>query len=338
MPLMWRPGLVHTHCGGMPSQHRSHYKKNNAAVQLVHAMIRHASKGGAALQRSPLTLLTCDAGVISQTTSAQLTALLSDGPSPPQPAPEGEVAHLVDLIDPDCFLPNTSPNYADVTIDPKRLLPHLYKPHESTNSDIEATTAPSYIPPWILSTEQTNKLRHQGLGVTPDLIYARGVPNVPNPNPSSFNKAECTLLLIEVGFGSDLNLKAKLEEKTLKYQPLLDELKKDWGGVHLVCVPIGHAGTLLAETAEHLAMALATRRPQVGQAKTVDDPTADRHALTHDRRLANNLLQQLSDLAATRLLQTLAHRAAEIRKLSTNSPPPFAPHKRRTDPSSIGIT
>ena len=127
-------------------------------------------------------------------------------------------------------------------------------------------------------------------GVTPDLIYARGVPNIPNPDDSSFNKATCTLLLIEVGFGSDLNLKAKLEKKTQKYQPLMDELKKEWGDVHLVCVPIGHGGTLLAETVEHLAVALATRRPQAGQGQATDDLSADRHALPHDRKIANNLL------------------------------------------------
>ena len=176
------------------------------------------------------------------------------------------------------------------------------------------------------------------MGVTPDLIYARGVPNVPNPDPSSFNKAACTLLLIEVGFGSDLNLKAKLEEKTQKYQPLMDELKKEWGDVHLVCVPIGHAGTLLAKLAEHMTVALATRRPQSNQGKATDDQSADRHALTHDRKLANNLLLQLSDLAATRLLHILAHRQAELQKCSINSPPPFAPRKRRAEPSSIDIT
>ncbi len=85
-------------------------------------------------------------------------------------------------------------------------------------------------------------------------------------------------------------------------------------------------------------MALATRRPRVGQAKTDKDPATDRHALPHDRKLANNLLQQLSDLAATRLLQTLAHRAAEIKKLSTDSLPPYASFKRKTDPSSRGVT
>ena len=110
------------------------------------------------------------------------------------------------------------------------------------------------------------------------------------------------------------------------------------GEVHLVCVPIGHAGTLLAETAEHLAMALATRRPQAAQGKTHEDLATDHHALPHDRRLANNLLVQLSDLAATRLLHTIAHRQAELQKLSVDSPPPFASRKRQADPSSTCIT
>jgi hypothetical protein len=264
--------------------------------------------------------------------------MISDDPTPPQSPLEGETAHLIDLIDPDCFLPTNSPNYTDVTIDPKTLLQHIHKKYETTPSDIEATSAPSHIPPWILSTDKTNRLRLQGRGVTPDLIYARGVPNVPNPDPSSFDKASCSLLLIEVGFGSDLNLKAKLEEKTLKYQPLLEELKREWGDVRLVCVPIGHAGTLLAETAEHLARALATRRPRPDLTKADEEPTTDRHALPHDRKLANRLLQQLSDLAATRLLQTLAHRAAELKKLSTSSPPPYAPRKRKAEASSQGIT
>ncbi len=66
----------------------------------------------------------------------------------------------------------------------------------------------------MLPPERIDIFRRQGLGVTPDLIYARGVPNVPNPNPSSFNKATCSLLLIEAGFVSDLNLKAKMEGKS----------------------------------------------------------------------------------------------------------------------------
>ena len=176
-------------------------------------MIRQASKGGAALHRSPLTLLTCDAGVISQTTPAQLSALLCANPSPPQPPHDEGISHLLDLIDPDCFLPTASRTYSDPAVDPKRLLPHLYDPHDPTALDSETTSAPSYIPPWGLPTTQLDSLRQRGLGVTPDLIYARGAPNVPNPDPSSFDKPACSLLLIEVGFGSDRNLKAKQEEK-----------------------------------------------------------------------------------------------------------------------------
>ena len=59
------------------------------------------------------------------------------------------MAHLIDLIDPDCFFPTASSTYVDVTIDPKRLLPHLYDPHKATDADMEANAAPSYIPPWI---------------------------------------------------------------------------------------------------------------------------------------------------------------------------------------------
>ncbi len=62
-------------------------------------MIRQASKGGAALHRSPLTLLTCDAGVVSQTTPAQILALLSDDPAIPPPPHDGDMAHLLELLD-----------------------------------------------------------------------------------------------------------------------------------------------------------------------------------------------------------------------------------------------
>ena len=109
-------------------------------------MIRQASKGGVALHRSPLTLLTCDVGVISQTTQAQLAGLLSEDFSSPQPPHEGETAHLLDLIDPDCFLPTASSTYVDVTIGPKHMLTHPYELHKPVASDMEATTAPSYLP------------------------------------------------------------------------------------------------------------------------------------------------------------------------------------------------
>ncbi len=91
-------------------------------------------------------------------------------------------------------------------------------------------------------------------------------------------------------------------------------------------------GTLLGETAVHLSQALAMRRPNLsgGKRKTTKDnePVVDHHALQHDTTLANRLLQQLSNLAATRLLQTLAHRQAELQRLKPDSPPPFAPRKK----------
>ncbi len=178
--------------------------------------------------------------------------------------------------------------------------------------------------------------------MAPDLLYARGVPNSPTPDPSSFDKSTCSLLLIEIGFSSNLNLRSKIDENPQKYQPLIEELRKDWGSVSLVCVPIGHAGTLLGETATHMAMALASRRPNSsgGKRKTKNDnePNIDRHALQQDTTLANRLLQQFSDLATTKLLQTIAHRQAELQRLSPDSPPPFAPRKRKSESLSSAIT
>ena len=161
------------------------------------------------------------------------------------------------------------------------------------------------------------------------------------PPPHTPDFEQCSLLLFEVGFGADLNLKRKIEEKTAKYQPLIQALSKEWGRVTFVCIPIGHAGTLLTETALHLAEALASKRPNLGRKrpKTTDqNQEMDKRALAQDKKIMFNLLQQLSDLAASRLLHILAHRQIELHRLGPNDPPPFAPRKRRTDPSSTAIT
>ena len=106
-------------------------------------------------------------------------------------------------------------------------------------------------------------MRAAGAGVAPDIIYARGVPADPSPEIDSFNRKESSLLLFEVGFCMDLGYHKKREEKTDKYNPLLTTLRRDWGRVDLVCIPIGHAGTTLNETATDVATALSQVRPYI---------------------------------------------------------------------------
>ena len=96
------------------------------------------------------------------------------------------MAHLLELLDLNHPTPPTT--YTDVTIDPKPLLAKHYESHALAPSDSEAVSAPSYIPPWVLSSTQIDNLRRQGQGVTPDLVYARGVPNVPIPTPPHSTK------------------------------------------------------------------------------------------------------------------------------------------------------
>ena len=64
----------------------------------------------------------------------------------------------------------------------------------------------------------------------------------------------------------------------------------------------------------------------------------DNNALQHDRKLARRLMDQLSDLATSRLLKIVAHRNAEIHKLKPEDPPPFALRRGREETSSTAIT
>ena len=101
--------------GACPANTPHIIKKHNAAVQLIHAMIRQASKGGAALHRSPLTLISCDAGNITQVTPPQLTAILNEEEPTTTPPSSRETEHLLDLLDPELFnsLPAQTGNLRD---------------------------------------------------------------------------------------------------------------------------------------------------------------------------------------------------------------------------------
>ena len=58
-----------------------------------------------------------------------------------------------------------------------------------------------------------------GHGTAPDLIYEREVPDTPSPDPTSFKKKQCTLILVEIGFYRDLVCDIKFDKKTEKYPP-----------------------------------------------------------------------------------------------------------------------
>ncbi len=55
-----------------------------------------------------------------------------------------------------------------------------------------------------------------GHGTAPSLIYARGLPDAPSPDPISFDRKQCTLGIVEIGFCRDLGCDIKFEKKTEK--------------------------------------------------------------------------------------------------------------------------
>ncbi len=90
--------------------------------------------------------------------------------------------------------------HTDVSKDQRYVLQDL----TASDYDVECTAAPSRIPSWNLPTEETQALFEGGHGTPPDLIYAIGVPDTPNPGFTNVDKKLCTLILIEIGFSRDL--------------------------------------------------------------------------------------------------------------------------------------
>jgi len=150
-----------------------------------------------------------------------------------------------------------------------------------------------------------------GHGTTPDLIYARGVPNTPSPDPTSFDRKECTLVIVEIGFCRDRGCDIKLDKKTEKYLPLIAALRKYWGRVEFLAFPIGHAGTTLTRTLEHLTAAFSNVRSLVERSrasKGISNPATDHTANAHEFSLFKSLLDSNTDLAQPRLLDIIKNR------------------------------
>jgi hypothetical protein len=148
------------------------------------------------------------------------------------------------------------------------------------------------------------------------------VPADPSPEIDSFNRKNCSLILFEVSFCRNLGCHKKRKEKTDKYNPLMTTLRRYWGRVNLVCIPIGHAGTTLNDTATDVATTLAQVRPSIAatrKQKGHKTPEKSKAVLIHDTRTAKALLDKFCSLAQTRLLGIIAHRQQKIKEQTTGS-------------------
>ena len=326
-----------THVAGECPAHKSQIiSKHNAACLLTHAAIRKAFKGGGTLH-SPhtLRLVSADAGTKTQTPGA-LMAVLSTPDSPPVLQPEPRDWLDLELDTATTPTPQRHPRHVDVSADIRDLLHQ----REANDHDQECTSAPNYIPEWVLPSAELQALIDEGKGAAPDLIYARGIPDFPNPPPTNVCRSECALLLIEIGFCRDLGCVEKRDEKHAKYEPLITALRRHWGAVELVCIPIGHAGTTLQSTIHDMSSALARVRPHLAAQRRRQghkQPDVDNKALKHDKTLIKTLLDTLCTLAQDRLIGILQNRTKEIRALDpTRGGPPFRPrsshHGNRAPP------
>jgi len=180
--------------------------------------------------------------------------------------------------------------------------------------------APRYIPAWLLPQEDLESLMAAGVGAAPDIIYAWGVLADPTRDLYFFDRKDCSLILSEIGFCRDLGCHDKLFKKIEKSHPPLCALRRYWGRVELVCVPNGHAGTTIHDTATDLATTLAKVRPSIAAKQKIKGQNTkekSKTVLIHDKRIAKTLLDKFCSLAQTRLLGIIAHRQQPIREQAT---------------------
>jgi hypothetical protein len=65
--------------------------------------------------------------------------------------------------------------------------------------------------------------------MVPDLVYAKGVPDTPSPDPSTFDRMKCNLILVETGLCKDFRCNTRHQENAAKYAPLVNALETIWG-------------------------------------------------------------------------------------------------------------
>ena len=168
-----------------------------------------------------LQLVSADAGTKSQTTGSLLESLGSASSAPPEDTGDPEDWLDPPQDDPEPQQPRRHQRHIDVAKDVWDLL----RQQEAATSDGECTSAPNYIPDWVLPADELQKLIDEGKGAAPDLIYARGIPDFPRP-PSAPSQRKACALIIEIGFCRDLGCTERRKEKIAKYEPLLTALRR----------------------------------------------------------------------------------------------------------------
>ena len=169
---------------------------------------------GGGLHNAPdLVLLTSDTGSQPQTSEASLDALHS-ATTTEDPEHDGGLNTPMEWLEPLPYVEDTHRRrHTDVSQDPRYTNQGL----AASDGDTDGTEIPNRVPTWVLPTKQTQALFEKGLGTAPDIIYAKGVPFIPNLGQITVNKKLCILILVEVGLCRDLGYDSKHTKKTKKY-------------------------------------------------------------------------------------------------------------------------
>ena len=135
---------------------------------------------------------------------------------PPRPLLWAQETQRTGLTHPRMTLsPNNPGDIRDTHVDVSKDAWDLLRQQEAATNDGECTSAPNFIPDWVLPADELQKLIDEGQGAAPDLIYARGIPDSPHPPSAPSQRKECALLIIEIGFCRDLQRAKRGEDNQI---------------------------------------------------------------------------------------------------------------------------
>jgi ribonuclease HI len=295
--------------GGCPKLKGSYIDRHNHACRIISNWAINSAIGGSFLY-SNLTLQSEDSGK---------KQLLAD---PNHAAIVEHIAAKVEAweqrLSNEGLNPRTNTRTEDVTIDMADVRAALHRLFEDMP---ESRTPPCHIPDRILPRAIEQRLRRQGKGTCPDIVFADGLPDKAlSQKQLKKIRKQSNVLVLEIACAADLRLPEKEQQKIDYYEPLMVELRKIWGTATLIVIPIGCGGSMLQRTLDHLATAFAANpaKPANKEAKA--------------------LAASLSAMVTSRLVGIVHLRATKIAELPEDTPetaaPSTPPPQRRAVPPS----
>jgi hypothetical protein len=146
------------------------------------------------------------------------------------------------------------------------------------------------VPPWLLPCTCRQQRCHCNARLKPDLLCIKGLPDQNNPPPSPTD--DLTVQFIEFTYTNDRFSQETINNKTQKYQPLIDNItEQGWKVDPIIVITAGARGTTHTPSMQKIITTFKIPENTVKHTFEAINTSAIYHAgsiLLHKRRIENN--------------------------------------------------